>query len=90
MARKERKRKVLEDRGFLDRMTGFAKIFYLVSFVFLANFAPKASFVAKLCHRPQGHQDGLILKLTNKILTWLRHIGLTGIFLDGHKIYDAV
>jgi hypothetical protein len=71
-------------------MTGFAKIFYLVSFVFLANFAPKASFVAKLCHRPQGHQDGLILKLTNKILTWLRRIGLTGIFLDGHKIYDAV
>jgi hypothetical protein len=28
---------------------------FLVSLVYLANFAPKASFVAKLCLRPRGH-----------------------------------
>jgi hypothetical protein len=39
----------------------------LVSFVFLTNFAPKASFVTKLCLRPQGHKDGLLVKLTKKV-----------------------
>jgi len=40
---------------------------FLVSFVFLANFAPKASFVTNLCLRPQGHQNGLLMKLAKRV-----------------------
>jgi hypothetical protein len=28
---------------------------FLVSLLYLANFAPKASFITKLCLRPPGH-----------------------------------
>jgi hypothetical protein len=56
---------------FLDRITGFLDADFAenadrfsVSFVFSVKFSPKASFVAKLCHRPQGHINGLLMKLT--------------------------
>jgi hypothetical protein len=39
---------------------------FLVSLVFLANFALKASFVTKLCLRTQGRKNGLLMKLTKK------------------------
>ncbi|MFA5271638.1 MAG: hypothetical protein WC412_04780 [Candidatus Omnitrophota bacterium] len=44
---------------------------FLVSFVYSANFAPKASFVTKLCLRPQGHKNGLLVKLTKKSIDYL-------------------
>ena len=37
-----------------------------VSFVFSASTAFKASFVAETCLCPQGHQNGLFIKLTEK------------------------
>jgi hypothetical protein len=39
--------------------------------VYLANFAPKASFITKLCLRPQGHKNGLFMKLTKKHWAYL-------------------
>ena len=41
-----------------------------VSFVFSASTVFKASFVAETCHRPQGHHNGLFMKLTKKGGFW--------------------